>query len=224
MLYRVNLLKFFFPIDDNLYRVREAETLKNVWKVFWLLVLLSVVVYGWMAGLGLGTQPISVNATAFSQLQYEMAKFWFVLGRIGFAVLFAVLVLLVPSFIFYLLTGIPYQKLLIMQQIVLFVLLIERILWIPLAVFWGLDWHVSPWSFGIIASYFTAKTWIIYICGTITLFQFWIIWFQARFISFLADVSRRWVWIGIIFLHILYWILAAALAVTDIHFIGGWFG
>ncbi|WP_077324009.1 hypothetical protein [Virgibacillus siamensis] len=224
MLYRVNLIKFFFPIDDNLYRIREAEALKNVWRVFLLLLLLSIAVYTWMAGLGLGSQPVSETATALGGLQYEVTKFWFVLGRMSFAVLFALLVLFIPSLIFYWLTGIPYKKLLVMQQIVLFVMLVERVLWIPLAVFWGLDWHVSPWSFGIIASYFTEKTWIIYFCGAISLFQFWIIWFQARFISFLADGSRRLIWTVVIILHILYWGLAAALAVADIYLLGGWFG
>lgn len=178
MLYQINILKFLFPIDDHLYRVHKAESLKNLWKIASLLVLFSAVVYAWMAILGIGSDIISGNATAFNPLEYEESKFWFVLGRIGFGVLFALVILFVPSFLFYIITGIPYRKLLIMQEIVLLAMLIERVIWIPLVVYLGLDWFVSPLSFGIIASYFTDLAWVVLFFGAISLFQLWIIWFQ----------------------------------------------
>ncbi|MBP1950065.1 hypothetical protein [Virgibacillus litoralis] len=223
MIYPVNILKFLFPLDDHLYRVHKTETLKNLWKIVSLLVLFCAIVYAWMAILGIGSDIISGNATAFNLLEYEESKFWFILGRIGFAIVFALLVLFVPSYLFYLITGIPYQKLLIMQEVVLLVLLIERVIWIPLVVYFGLDWFVSPLSFGVIASYFTDIPWVVFFFGAISLFQLWIIWFQVKFLSYMAPVRKRWIWFSVTFLHIIYWAVVAALAFMDIHMISGWF-
>lgn len=223
MTYRVNLLKFFFPMDDHLFRVKKAETLKNLWKVCSILVLFSVVIYAWMAILGLGSDIISSDVATFNLVQYEESKFWFVLGRMSFAIIFALLVLFLSSLLFYVVTGISYRKLLIMQQVVLLIMLIERITWIPLVVFWGLDWFVSPLSFGIIASYFTSKIWIICFFGAISLFQLWIIWFQVKFIIYMSSIRKRWIWASVILLHIVYWVIVAGLAFIDIHLISGWF-
>ncbi|QKY70984.1 hypothetical protein [Lentibacillus sp. CBA3610] len=224
MLYRVNLAKFFFPIDDHLFRIKKAEALKNLWKICVLLILGSAGVYAWMAVLGIGSGILSGEAAALTALQYEAGKVWFVLGRMTFAVVFALLVLFIPSLFFYAFTDIPYKKLVIMQQIVLLVMLVERLLWIPLAVYAGLDWFASPWSFGIIASFFTDESWVIFFFGAISLFQLWIIWFQVKFLSYMSPIRKRWIWVIVIGIHILYWAGAAALAFLDSHLISGWFG
>lgn len=224
MLYRVNLAKFFFPIDDHLYTLKRAESLKNLWKLFALLIFASAGVYAWMAVLGIGSDIISTEAAALNAFEYEAGKVWFVLGRMAFAAIFAVLVLIVPSLFFYAITEIPYRKLLVMQQIVLLVMLIERVLWIPLAVFAGLDWFASPWAFGIITSYFTDLPWVIFFFGAISLFQLWIIWFQVKFIGFMSDIKRVWLWVNVIGIHILYWAGVSALAFLDSDLISGWFG
>ncbi|WP_010529086.1 hypothetical protein [Lentibacillus jeotgali] len=223
MLYHVNLIKFFFPIDDHLFRLRKAEALKNLWKICLLLILCIAGLYAWMALLGIGSSIISEEATSLTTFQYEAGKVWFVVGRMAFAVVFALLILFIPSLFFYAFTDIPYKKLVLLQQIVLFVMLIERVLWIPLAVYGGLDWYVSPWSFGIIAAYFTEAQWVIFFFGAISLFQLWVIWLQAKFLSYLSPVKKRWIWLGVIFIHILYWAGAAALAFLDSHLISGWF-
>lgn len=223
MLYRVNLAKFFFSIDDHLFRIKKAEALKNVWKICLLLILPSASVYALTAIFGIGSSMLSTEATALTPFQYEAAKVWFVLGRAVFGVIFGLLVLFMPSLIFYAFTDIPYQKLVIMQQIVLVVMLIERLLWIPLVIFAGLDWFVSPWSFGIMASYVTDKTWVIFFFGAISLFQLWIIWFQAKFLSYLSPIRKYWLWVIVIGIHIFYWAGTAALAFLDSHLISGWF-
>src|SRR5699024_1572405 len=183
MLFHVNIVKFFFPIDDHLFRLQKAEALKNLWKICILLILCSAGVYTWMALLGLGTDIISAEATGLTLFQYEAAKVWFVLGRMAFAVVFALLVLFIPSLIFYAFTDIPYKKLVVLQEIVLLIMLVERVLWIPFAVYAGLDWFAAPWSFGIIASYLTDASWVIFFFGAISLFQLWIIWFLVKFLS-----------------------------------------
>ncbi|WP_188456407.1 hypothetical protein [Virgibacillus oceani] len=223
MTYYINLVKMLFNMDDHLFRIQKAEKLKNVWKISALLLLFSVLIYAWSAYLGIGTDIISGNATDWGASEYERSKLWFVVGRMLFAIVFTILLLFIPSLIYYAITGIPYQKLIIMQQLVILAMLVERIVWIPLMLWWGLDWYVSPLSFGIIASYFTDASWLIYFFGAISLFQLGIIWFQVKYLSSLSAVKKNWIWVSVIFLHIVYWIVVSGLAFVDVYLISGWF-
>lgn len=223
MTYHFNLIKFFFPVDDHLYRIHKAEKVTNIWKLTGLLVLFSVIIYAWMASLGMGSDLLSKGATELTELQYEQSKLWFVIGRIVFAILMAVFVLFVPALIFHLVTDIPYQKLVMMQQIVLALMLMERVIWIPLFVYLGLDWYVSPLSFGIIMSLLTDASWPIYFFGAISLVQIGIIWFQIKYLSYLSSIDTRWIWINVISLHIFYWFIVAFLTYLDSFMISGWF-
>lgn len=223
MTYHFNLFKFFFPIDDHLYRIHKAEKVGNIWRLSALLVLFSVIIYAWMASLGMGSDLLSKGATELTELQYEQSKFWFVVGRIVYAIAMAIFVLFVPALIFHLVTDIPYQKLVMMQQIVLFLMLIERVIWIPLFVYLGLDWYVSPLSFGIITSLLTESEWPVYFFGAISLFQVAIIWFQIKYLGYLSSIGKRWIWINVISLHIFYWLIVAFVTYFDGFMISGWF-
>ncbi|MFZ3578124.1 hypothetical protein [Virgibacillus sp. DJP39] len=223
MTYHFNLMKFFFPIDDHLYRINKAEKVHNLWKVSVLLVLCSMLIYGWAASFGMGTDLLSKGAVGLSELQYERNKLWFVLGRTGYGMVLALFILFLPTLIFQLVTDIPYRKVLVMQQIVLFAMLLERVIWVPIFVNFGLDWYVSPLSFGIIFSYLTEAEWPVYFFGAVSLFQLWIIWFQIRYLSYLSSIKIRWVYINVLSLHILYWLIAAFIAYFDSFMISGWF-
>jgi len=225
MNYQPNFLRFLFSINDHLFRIRKVEAMNPIWRSNSLLILLSMLIYLWMAFLGIGSNLISEDALALGALNYEASKFWFVVGRMLYGVFFASFILFVPAYLFKLLTDIPFKKLVVMQQVVLFVMLVERLLWIPLVMFAGLDWYVSPLSFGIIASYLTSHTWIIYFFGAISVFQLWIIGFQVLFLkTMLTEIRERSLWLSVIFLHILWWGLATIFSFTDQSIIGGWFG
>ncbi|CDQ41359.1 MULTISPECIES: hypothetical protein [Virgibacillus] len=224
MTYRSNVFKFLFSTEDHLFRIKKAEKLHNLWKMNSLLLLSAVILYAWMAYLGIGTNFLSNGAVGLTPLEYEQQKFWFLIGRVLYALLIAAFILFIPSLIYYAITGIPYQKLVILQQVVLLVMLLERLIWIPLALFNGLDWYVSPLSLGIIASYLFDHAYPIYFFGAISLFQIWIIWFQVTFIGYLSEIKKRWLWVIIVGLHIFYWALAALLAFADQYIINGWFG
>ncbi|MFD1609313.1 hypothetical protein [Oceanobacillus luteolus] len=223
MPYHVQLFKFFTSIYDHIFRIKRAEKITNLWKTSLLLILASALIYGWMAYLGIGSTFLSSSMAYLSSGEYETSKLWFLLGRVVYGASFAAAVLFVPSMIYQLITGIPYQKLIIMQQIVLSVLLLERLIWIPIAIFIGLDWYVSPLSFGVIASYIFEIEWFIYFFGAITLFQLWTIWFQFRFLHAMSENEKRTIWIFIILLHLLGWVLAATISFTDSYMISRWF-
>src|SRR5699024_1732867 len=92
--------------------------MKPIWKSNVLLVVLSMLIYMWMAYLGIGSNLISKDAVNLGAQGYEASKFWFIVGRLLFGLLFALFVLFVPSYLFKLLTDIPYKKLIVMQQVV----------------------------------------------------------------------------------------------------------
>ncbi|MUK90787.1 hypothetical protein GMD78_20755 [Ornithinibacillus sp. L9] len=223
MTYSVHLIKLFFDIDDHVFRIGKAEKIKNLWKLAFLLSSFSIFIYAGMGLVGIGTDMISNGAVWLTPAEYELRKFWFIIGRIAFAITLALGIIFIPSFLFYLITAIPYQKLIIMQLVVLFVMLLERIIWVPLVVYAGLDWYVSPFSFGIIASYLTDMSFLIYLFGSVSLFQLWIIWFQIKFLGKLATIHKGWIWLTVLVLHISLWLVTALLADADVHLIGGWF-
>lgn len=223
MTYRMNVFKFLYSEEDHLYRIKKAEQIQ-LWKANSFLLLAAALIYGWAAFLGIGSETLSGGLVSLPASDHLAEQLWFMVGRIVYGLLFAAFILFFPSLLYYLLTGIPYKKLVLMQQVALAVLLAERLLWIPLAVFTGLDWDVSPISFGIIASYITEAPWAIAFFGSISLFQIWIIAFHAKYLMNLSDTRKHVVWINVILLHLLGWLLAALIVFADSYIIGGWFG
>ncbi|MFU0790824.1 MAG: DUF3667 domain-containing protein [Virgibacillus proomii] len=224
MIYHNNLFKFLLSMDDHLFRIKQAEKIRHIWKVNGILLVCAILIYGWMAYLGMGTAILSPHIANLSPLEYEQQKFWFMIGRMVYATLFVGFVLFVPSLFYYALLGISLQKLIVMQQVVLLVMLAERLIWIPLAVFNGLDWYVSPFSFGIIASYLTEHVYFIYFFGMISLFQIWIIYFQVKYLRFLSDIRHQWLWFIVIGWHLFFWAIAAVFVFADQYLLSRWFG
>lgn len=223
MSYQNNVFKFFFSMEDHFEHIKHVERIRNFWRGLFLLFFCSVLIYGFMAYLGLGTDILSANMLKVTPLEYEQQKFWFMVGRMGYAALLAGFILFVPSLLYYAVTGIPYRKIVIMQQVVLVVMLIERVTWIPLAVWNGLDWYLSPLSLGIIASYITKQEYLIYFFGMISLFQVWIIGFQVKYLRFFTDMRKLWLWFMVIGLHVFFWSMASVLVFADQYLLNRWF-
>ncbi|WP_246364201.1 hypothetical protein [Halobacillus locisalis] len=215
-MYSVNLIKLFIRRDDHLFRLNRAEKIKNVWNLLFVLLGLTLATYIWMAWLGLGTDAISANMSDFNRVEYEFRKAWFLIGRIGYALVFFLFTLFVSSFFFWLFNDVSYKKLIILQMNVLLILLLERITWIPLMVYAGIDWYVSPFTLGVITSYFTDIPWLIYFFGAISLFQLVIMWYQIKWLTSMSKTKKVWIWIGVIFWHLLLWAGTAALSYYDL--------
>ncbi|MFS0675138.1 hypothetical protein AB1K81_18315 [Ornithinibacillus sp. 179-J 7C1 HS] len=223
MIYQVQLIKLLFAVDDHIFRIGKAEQIRNPWKTVVLLGLLCLVTYSGMGILGIGSSALSSGAVLLTASEYELSKLYFIIGRMIYSTAFVLFVLFIPSLIYYWVTKIPFKKLLLMQVVVLFIMLVERILWIPLAVYAGLDWFVSPFSLGIIASYLTDVTFLIYLCGAVSLFQIWIVIFQIKFLTKLSGIHKAWIWSTVILFHLAVWSVTAVLAFTDLYMIDGWF-
>ena len=143
MTYSIHLIKLFTSREDHLFKLNEAERLKNVWNLLFFLLGLTILTYVWTAWLGLGTDAISANMSDLNRVEYEMRKAWFLIGRAGFAILLFLFTLFISSFFFWLFNNVSYKKLFILQMNVLLIMLIERITWIPLMVYARSEEHTS---------------------------------------------------------------------------------
>ncbi|CDQ21522.1 hypothetical protein SAMN05192559_11177 [Halobacillus karajensis] len=217
MTYSINLIKLLTSREDHLFKLNEAERLKNVWNLLFFLFIFTMLTYVWTAWLGLGTDTISANMTDLNRVEYETRKAWFLIGRVGFALLLFLFILFISSFFFWLFNNVSYKKLFILQMNVLLVMLIERTTWIPLMIYAGIDWYVSPFSFGVIASYFTTIDWVIYFFGAVSIFQLFIIWYQVKCLSWLSNTKIGWIWVGVVFWHLLLWAGTSALTKFDLY-------
>ncbi len=216
MTYSVNLLKLFFRRSDHLFKLNEAERIKNVYNLLFFLLLLTILTYVWTSWMGLGTDPVSANMSEFNRIDYEFRKSWFLIGRVAYSLLFFIFILYISSFFFWLFNNVSYKKLMIVQMNVLLLMLLERVTWIPLMVYAGLDWYVSPFSFGIITSYFTSLDWIIYFFGAMSIFQLFIVWYQVKCISYMSSTKIGWIWTGAVIWHLVIWAGTAALSYYDL--------
>ncbi|SDN48601.1 hypothetical protein [Tenuibacillus multivorans] len=217
------LYRLFTDPDGQIYRIQKSEDIRNIWKASLVLFLVGISIYIWMAWLGMGTNPISRELSSTTLDIYNAYKLWFIIGRALFAILFVSIILYLTSYYFYLFTNIPYKKLVIMQQAVLVMMLFERLLWIPLFVYLGLDWYVSPLSLGIIASYITQYDWFLYFFGAITVIQIWIISFQSKYLSRLSSINKRKIWTIVIIWHLVSYIIVATLGYFDEQLLVRWF-
>lgn len=224
-MYQFRVFQFLMSTDKQIYRLKNAEKVNHFWKLVSIFIVASMIVYGCLGYVGIGSDMLLDKSFTFTSDIYESSKFWFMIGKILLGLLFASYILFGPSALFSWMTNIPYKKLMVMQLIVLFMLLLERVMWFFLNLTIGLDWYVSPLSFGIIASVLTTKSWMIIFFGTISLFQLWIIWFQTKFIlHFLENEGKVAIWFTIILFHLVEWIIVALLTSTAPYMISGWFG
>ncbi|WP_173917779.1 hypothetical protein [Halobacillus sp. Marseille-Q1614] len=215
MTYSINLLKLLTRRREQLCTLQKAERLRNGWFTFFILLILTLLTYIWTSWIGLGTDPLSGNVNLLSRMDYELHKTWFLIGRAAFSIGLLLGVLFFTSLIYWIFFDLHYKKIVIVQMVVWLVMLIERITWVPIMVYLGLDWFVSPLSFGVMASYFTSIEWLIYFFGCLSVFQIFIIWYQIHCISRLSTSRKWWIITGVLLWNLILYAATAALSYFD---------
>lgn len=199
------------------YQLKETEGLRGYKQKVILVFILSALVFGLISSLGIGMDPLSKELTTLSPVTFEMEKFLFFLGRLIAGLLYAAIILFVPALIFWTISDEgEYRKLVITQAIVLLILLIERLTYIPLSIFFSLDWFSSPLSLGVIAQYITGKPWVIYFLGCFSLFKIWVFYIQYKGIKRLTQQKNWLIWLVILLTNLLFWSFTAFLAFLDL--------
>lgn len=212
MNYKASLGKLIFSPYEQLVIINKADKIQRIFSLFFLLTLITILLYGWMAWLGIGTSILSPGALSLPREEYEASKLSFLIGRMMYALLFSLFLLLFPPLVFYTFFRVKFSKAVLLQLVVLTLFLVERLIWIPLYLYFGLDWYASPFSLGPVLTLLTDNPFWTYLGGTITLFLIWMIGFQVYYISALTKSKKIWIWLTVIILHLLYIAGAACVA------------
>ncbi len=201
---------FFF------YDLSTAEDIKGYRKSILRLILLSILIFGLVAFFGIGMDPLSKELNNLPAAAYELEKFLFFLGRILSGLFYSLIILFIPSILFWTISekG-EYRKHVIIQGLILLILLIEKLTYIPLSLFFSLDWFSSPLSLGVIAQYITGKSWVIYFLGCFSLFKIWIFYIQYKGLKKLTEQKNWLIWLVILLTNLFFWAITALLAYID---------
>ncbi len=213
----VRLFKGLTQPSIFFYQLTETEKLVKFRKKMFLLFFLSCITFGFTAFFGLGMDSISKELTTLSPTTYELEKFLFFLGRLLAGLLYAAIILFIPSLIFWTISDDgEYKKLVMTQGIILMILLLERLTYIPLSLFLSLDWHSSPLSLGVLAQYITSNSLIIYFLGIASLFKVWIFYIQYKGLKSLTQQKNWLIWLVIFLTNLIFWAITALLAYLNI--------
>ncbi|MGF3105712.1 hypothetical protein [Rossellomorea sp. DUT-2] len=199
------------------YQLNEMEALKGYKKRVSFLFLLSIVIFGLISSFGIGMDPLSKDMTKLSPIVFELEKFLFFLGRLLAGMIYAAIILFFSSLIFWTISNEgEYRKLVITQGLVLIILLLEKLTYIPLSLFFSLEWYSSPLSLGVITQYLTSKSYVIYLMGSFSLFKVWVFYIQYKGIKQLTHQKNWIIWLVILLTNLFLWSLNALLAFLNI--------
>ncbi|UXH43160.1 hypothetical protein N5C46_15865 [Rossellomorea vietnamensis] len=160
---------------------------------------------------------MSKELTKLSPTAFELEKFLFFLGRLIAGLLYAAIILFLSSLIFWTISNDgEYRKLVVTQGLVLIILLLEKLTYIPLSLFFSLEWYSSPVSLGVLAQYVTSKSYVIYLMGSFSLFKIWVFYIQYKGIKRLTNQKNWIIWLAILLTNIFLWALNALLAFLNI--------
>jgi hypothetical protein len=216
MLYEVKLWRSLFKPHTHFYQLERGESIRGFRPRLYSLLLISMIIF-WISGLvGIGFNPVSTMLHLLSPSEYEVRKFWFSIGRLLLGLLFATIVIVIPSLFYWTISEVSFKKLMVLQLPVLLIFLIGKIVSILFVVLFGLDWSSSPLSLGVIAQAFTHNQWVIPFFGAISLFQIWAICFQYTALKILSPKSPKILFFFIAGVHLLFWIFTATLAYIDL--------
>ncbi|MGM0777882.1 MAG: hypothetical protein ACQEXE_16100 [Bacillota bacterium] len=210
--YRVPLLRGLKEPYMISHQLRKEERLSGLWKQILLIMLLSAFVYGVSAYFGIGSEHVSRSLTDMSRSEYEQYKLFFGGGQVFYGIVYASMVIFLPSLFFWTLVDVEYRKLISIQLMVMLILLLEKAINIPLFLFLGLNSESSIFSLGIIAQAASFPDLLIYTFSAITLFKIWTVVLQYKYLKAVSERSPRFLIFMLIGTHLFFVIVSALLS------------
>jgi hypothetical protein len=206
---RMHVLRGLFYPDLYTYQLRDSEYVPGVWKNTTMLILLSGLLFGVSAYFGIGSEYLSKNLTAVSRENYELNKFLFMIGQLIWGLFYGAAMIFIPALFFWTLSDIDLKKFVTVQQFVLPILLLEKVIIIPLAISLGLTKVSSPFSLGVIAQYITGNDFVIYFLAAISLFKVWAIFIEYKYVKMLTGKKTGMVLLMVIGINLMFWLFSA---------------
>ncbi|KIL44676.1 hypothetical protein KP77_28970 [Jeotgalibacillus alimentarius] len=174
--------------------------------------IVALVIFGFGAVIGMGTQEWAGNFVLFYGLEYDLQRFYFLLGRLAQGLLYVSIVLFLPALFYWLMAKqFTFRQMLALSLFPVFILLLEQISYVVLIVWQGIDWYSSPFSWGVIGQLFIEQAWLVYFLGAISLFKFWVIYWQFTVLRSITTLKWWAAFLIILGLNILFWAATATL-------------
>lgn len=209
MTFRVRLIQGLFKPNHFNYQLKYAETISGLWVKLGLLIVGSFILFSIESFIGIGTETLADKFTSLTKYEIEMRKLLFGAGHAIFGLLYPAFIIFIPAFIFWVFFEAKFQKLLVVQQIVLVILLIEKALLIPLLVQLGIDRSASPFALGVISSSLSWNEVVTHFFGVISIFKIAVVVYQYKLLQAVIEVDKREIFLFVIVINLLYWILSA---------------
>lgn len=209
MTFRIRLIQGLFKPNHFNYQLKYAETTSGLWVKLALLIISSFILFSVEAFIGIGTETLADKFTSLTKHEIEMRKLLFGTGHAIFGILYPVFIIFIPALIFWIFFEVKFQKLLVVQQIVLVILLIEKALLIPLLVQLGIERSASPFALGVFSNSLSWNELVTHFFGAISIFKLAAVVYQYKLLRAILAVDKREIFLFVIVINILYWILSA---------------
>ena len=209
MMFQIRLMRGLRNPNYFMYELRTTETVGRVWKHSVLFILISGLVFGLGGYFGMGSEYLAKKFLTMSSEEFQMQKALFVIGQAVWGLFYGAGILYFSSFWFWSMTDIELNRYIVMQMLVLFILLLEKAIMIPLGLILGVPEISSPLSLGPITQSLTENSFLIYIFAGITLFKLWAISVQYIYVRALTEKSRVVTLSIVLGLNLLLWLMSA---------------
>jgi hypothetical protein len=188
-MYHVRLLRGLKEPYKTSQQLIKAEQMAGFWKKGILLLFITLIVSALTAYFGIGNELLSKNLNGLSSTEFETIKSLFAAGQVSWSLLAAIIIITVPSLFFWTVSDIEWKKYIVVQYLVVTILLIEKGLLIPFAIFMGLPEVSNPFSLGIIGQYLTSNDIILQFLTQLSIFKIWAVVLQYKYVKVLSKKS-----------------------------------
>ncbi|MDW7617034.1 hypothetical protein SC499_20620 [Peribacillus simplex] len=216
MVYQVRLLKGILEPHRSRYQLQNVEAVTRLgWKLLFL-YFLSIIVFAISGYFGIGSESFSKEITKMSVNEFEAGKFLILSGNIIASLIYPSIYIFLAALFFWIVTDIPYIKLVIVQMIIFGLQLLEKALLIPLFVLMDIGNDSNLFSLGVIGQYFLRSDYFIHFFSEITIFQFLIIALQYFYLKEFSQRNNYLVLVMIVLFYLATWFVKAFLAYIQV--------
>lgn len=209
MFYQVQLWKGLTTPYVSAHQLNKAESYQGIWRKTTLLLLISIILTTISSYFGIGNEQLSKFIYDTSSTEFEAIKGLFAVGQVVQSTLATILIIILPALILWVFTDTEFHKLIVIQLFVAVILMVEKLIHLPLHLYFGLDFSSSPFSLGVIVQYMTDNELVSSFFGEISLFSVWILLIQYKYLRIITELKPGIILLLIVSINLLIWIFTA---------------
>lgn len=209
MFFQIRLWKGLTTPYVTAHQLHKAESYTGIWKRTTTLLIVALILSSISAYFGIGNEQMSKLIYNSSASEFEAIKGLFAIGQVLQYIIVTAILIFFPALIFWIFTDIGYRKLVVIQLYMVTIFLIEKVVAIPMQLWFGLDYASSPFSLGIIAQYITDNEFLINFFGEISLFAILAITLQFNYLKVVTEKTQKLLLLLILATNLFIWIFTA---------------